>query len=70
MHCLAIVLIEVMVNVTDEGGPSLANASELVLKNGDSAPVTSTCCPRYGPSFILPVLCSTQLVPGSCLKSM
>ena len=40
------VLIEVMVNVTEAGEPILAKASELVLIEGDSVPVTSTCCPR------------------------
>jgi hypothetical protein len=40
------VLIEVMVNVTEAGEPILAEVSELVLNEGDSFPVTSTCCPR------------------------
>jgi hypothetical protein len=40
------VLIVVMVNVTEDGEPILAEVSELVLIDGDSLPVTSTCCPR------------------------
>jgi hypothetical protein len=49
------VVIDVMVNVTGEGEPLLAEVSELVLIEGDSFPVTSTCCPRYRRSFVLPV---------------
>jgi hypothetical protein len=44
-HSFAIVLIEVMVKATD-AGPVLAGVEELVLSEGDSFPVTSTCCPR------------------------
>ena len=54
-HSFSMVLIEVMVNVTEDGEPVLAKASELVLIEGDSFPVTSTCCPRYLRSFVLPV---------------
>jgi hypothetical protein len=44
-HSFAIVLIEVMVKATD-AGPVLAGVEELVLSEGDSFPVISTCCPR------------------------
>ena len=54
MHSFAIVLIEVTVIVTEAGEPNLAKASELVLSEGDSVPVTSTRCPRYRPSLVLP----------------
>jgi len=37
-----IVLIEVIVNVTEDAEPVLFNASELVLRLADSLPVTST----------------------------
>jgi hypothetical protein len=49
------VLIEVMVIVTEAGEPVLVKESELVLIDGDSFPATSTRCPRYWRSFILPV---------------
>jgi hypothetical protein len=39
------VLIEVMVKAT-EAAPVLVEELELVLSDGDSFPVTSTCCPR------------------------
>ena len=55
MHSLPIVAIEVIVNVTGDGEPALAEVSELVLIDGDSVPVISTCCPRYLWSFVLPV---------------
>lgn len=45
-HSFWMVLIEVMVNVSEAGEPILAKASELVLIEGDSVPVTSTCCPK------------------------
>jgi hypothetical protein len=54
-HSLAMVLIEVTVKVTEDGEPVLAEVSELVLMDGEPLPVTSTCCPRYFLSFILPV---------------
>jgi len=38
-------LIEVMVNVTEDGEPILAEVSELVLSEGDVVPITSTRCP-------------------------
>jgi len=38
------VFIEVMVKVT--GAADLLLESELVPSDGDSLPVTSTCCPR------------------------
>ena len=41
--------------VTGEGEPPNAIASELVLSDADFVPVTSTCCPMYWRSFILPV---------------
>jgi hypothetical protein len=45
-HSFAIVVIDVTVRVTGEGDPALAEESELVLIDGDSVPLTSTCCPR------------------------
>jgi hypothetical protein len=45
VHSFVIVLIEVTVIVTGEGTRS-ARKSELVLNEGASLPVTSTCCPR------------------------
>jgi len=44
-HCFSMVLIEVMVKAT-EAAPVLVEELELVLSDGDSFPVTSTCCPR------------------------
>jgi len=44
-HRFSMVLIEVIVNATD-GDPSLPDGLELVLNDGDSFPITSTCCPR------------------------
>ena len=44
-HLFSMVLIEVMVKATD-GNPTLPGELELVLIDGDSFPVTSTCCPR------------------------
>jgi len=44
-HCFSMVLIEVMFRATD-GEPILPEGLELVLSEGDSFPVTSTCCPR------------------------
>jgi hypothetical protein len=38
------VLIEVMVKATDDD-PTLPDGLELVLSDGDSFPITSTCCP-------------------------
>jgi hypothetical protein len=48
------VLMEVMGKAT-EAELVLAKVLELVLNEGDSCPITSTCCPRYRLSFILPV---------------
>ena len=39
------VLIEVMIKAS-EAGPVLAEELELILSEGESFPVTSTCCPR------------------------
>jgi hypothetical protein len=44
-HSFSIVLIEVMIKAT-EAGPVLAEELELILSEGDSFPVASTCCPR------------------------
>jgi hypothetical protein len=44
-HRFSMVLIEVMVNATDDD-PTLPDGLELVLSDGDSFPITSTCCPR------------------------
>lgn len=44
-HRLSMVLIEVMVKATDDD-PTLPDGLELVLNDGESFPVTSTCCPR------------------------
>ena len=41
-HSLSIVLIELIVSVTGEGDPDLADVSELVLSDGDCFPVIST----------------------------
>ena len=44
-HRFSMVLIEVMVKATD-GEPGLPEGLELVLKEGDSFPITATCCPK------------------------
>jgi hypothetical protein len=44
-HRFSMVLIEVMVKATD-ADPVLPVGLELVLIDGESFPVTSTCCPR------------------------
>ena len=44
-HSFSMVLIEVMVKAT-EAELVLAKVLELVLREGDSFPITSTCCPR------------------------
>jgi len=44
-HRFSMVLIEVIVKAAD-GEPILPEGLELVLIEGDSSPVTSTCCPR------------------------
>jgi hypothetical protein len=55
VHSFETVLIDVINIVTGDAEPDLFNASELVLIVGVSLPVTSTRCPRYLRSFILPV---------------
>jgi|HubBroStandDraft_5_1064220.scaffolds.fasta_scaffold1103033_1 hypothetical protein len=55
VHSFEIVLIESISIVTGDAEPDLFNASELVLIVGTSLPLTSTRCPRYLRSFILPV---------------
>ena len=57
-HRLSMVLMECTLIVTEVAVPDLARESELVLKVGDSTPVTSTCCPRYGPNRNFFVPCS------------
>lgn len=70
MHAFATVLMEVIVNVTEDAEPVFVKESELVLIEGDSFPVTSTRCPRYCRSFILPVAWSSYVMPGFCLVNM
>ena len=53
MHSFEIVLIEDMVNVTEDGAPIFSMASELVLMEASSA-CTSTRCPRYCDSLVFP----------------
>lgn len=50
-HLLSMLLMECTLIVTEVAVPDLARESELVLKVGDSTPVTSTSCPRYGPNL-------------------